>query len=168
MRTGTYFVTKKTCLRQGNNIKFTKCQIKLIHTFVYCCVYKTFHQTVKYGHQRNHILPYILTGLEIQISMKVSKTVPKNCLKLVFNNQKPVWKKPGINIPRINMYPSWHRAALRLVSWSCSEPRRIQNCRYTCKSRYHKKCFTDKKLATNGSRLRRYSASRSWIDRTIL
>jgi len=36
-------------------------------------VYKSFHQTVKYGHQRNHILQY-LTGLETLISMKGSKT----------------------------------------------------------------------------------------------
>ena len=35
-------------------------------------VYKRFHQTVKYGHQRNHMLQD-LTWLEIQISMKASK-----------------------------------------------------------------------------------------------
>ena len=44
--------------------------------------------------------PYILqdlTGLEIKISMKASKT--ENGLKLVFNKEKPVCEKTGVNIP---------------------------------------------------------------------
>jgi len=36
-------------------------------------VYKGFYQTVKYNWQRNHIFQD-LTGLEIEISMKASKT----------------------------------------------------------------------------------------------
>jgi len=32
---------------QRNYVKITKCQVKLI--------YKSFHQTVKYGRQRNHL-----------------------------------------------------------------------------------------------------------------
>jgi len=36
-------------------------------------VYKNYHQTFQYGRQRNNILQD-LTALEIQISMKVSKT----------------------------------------------------------------------------------------------
>jgi len=36
-------------------------------------IYKSFHQTVKYGRQRNHILQD-LTGLEPEISMKASQT----------------------------------------------------------------------------------------------
>jgi len=36
--------------------KITKCQVKLIHTFLMSSVYKSFHQTAKYGRQRNHIL----------------------------------------------------------------------------------------------------------------
>ena len=49
------------CFRHGNYIKITKCQIKLIHTV---SVWKSFHQTVKYGRQRNLLLQD-LTGLEI-------------------------------------------------------------------------------------------------------
>ena len=47
-------------------------------------VYKSFHQTVKYWKQRNDIL-HDLTGLEIQISMKTSKT--ENLLETGF--QRP-------------------------------------------------------------------------------
>jgi len=36
-------------------------------------VYESFHQTVKYGQQGDHILQD-LTGLEIKISMKASKS----------------------------------------------------------------------------------------------
>jgi len=36
-------------------------------------VYKSFHQLVKHGHQRNHILQDLI-GLEILISMKASIT----------------------------------------------------------------------------------------------
>ena len=36
-------------------------------------VYKSYHQMIKYGQQRNHILQD-LTGLEIQISVKASKS----------------------------------------------------------------------------------------------
>jgi len=42
----------------------TKCQIKVIHTYcLMLSVCKSVHQTVKYGHQSNHILQD-LTGLE--------------------------------------------------------------------------------------------------------
>ena len=43
------------------------------HICLMLSVYKSWHQTVKYGHQRNHILQD-LTGLEIKISMKARKT----------------------------------------------------------------------------------------------
>jgi len=43
------------------------------HISLMLSVYISFHQTVKYGHQTNHILQD-LTGLEIYISMKASKT----------------------------------------------------------------------------------------------
>jgi len=52
-------------------------------------VYKCFHQTIKYGCQRNHV-SQDLTGLEIKIFMKA--------LKPVFNNQKPVCLKTGSKI----------------------------------------------------------------------
>jgi len=48
-------------------------------------VYKSFHQTVKYGQQRNRILQD-LTGLEIKISMKASKT--KNWFDTGFQQPK--------------------------------------------------------------------------------
>src|SRR6218665_2262749 len=49
------------------------CQVKLIQTFcLMLSVYKSYHQTVKYGRQRNHILQD-LNGLEIQISTTASK-----------------------------------------------------------------------------------------------
>jgi len=48
-------------------------------------VYKSFHQTVKYGWQRNHILQDS-TGLEIKISMTVSKT--ENRVQTGFQQQK--------------------------------------------------------------------------------
>jgi len=51
-------------------------------------VYKSFHQTVKCGQQRNHILQD-LTG----------PVKPKTSFQLVFNNQNPVCKKTGISIP---------------------------------------------------------------------
>src|SRR6218665_2142303 len=44
-------------------------------------VYKSYHQLVKYGRQRYHILPD-LAGLKVQISMMTSKT--KIGLKMVF------------------------------------------------------------------------------------
>ena len=42
------------------------------HICLILSVCKYFHQTVKYGQQRNHILQD-LTGLETYISMKASK-----------------------------------------------------------------------------------------------
>jgi len=54
---------------------------------------------VKYGWQRNHILQD-LTGLEIQNSMKTSKT--KNRFEPVIKNRNPVSSKTGINIPTHN------------------------------------------------------------------
>src|SRR6218665_1049233 len=62
--------------------KFNKCQI---HTFLTLSVYKSFHQPVKYGRQRNHILQDS-TGLEISISMKASKT--KNRFRTGFQQPK--------------------------------------------------------------------------------
>jgi len=47
-------------------------QINLHICLMFECLQK-FHQIVKYGWQRNHILQD-LTGLEIKISMKASKT----------------------------------------------------------------------------------------------
>jgi len=47
--------------------------------------YKHFHQTVKYGCQRNHILQD-LTGLEIRISMKTSKTENRFAKKTVLTS----------------------------------------------------------------------------------
>ena len=44
-----------------------------------------FHQTVKYGQQRNHLLQD-LTGLEAYISMKASKT--KNWFETGFQQPK--------------------------------------------------------------------------------
>jgi len=43
------------------------------HICLMLSVYKSCHQPIKYGQQRNHILQD-LTGLEIKISMKASKT----------------------------------------------------------------------------------------------
>jgi len=43
-----------------------------MHICLMLSVYKSFHQTVKHGRQRSHILQD-LTGLEIKISMKASK-----------------------------------------------------------------------------------------------
>jgi len=43
------------------------------HICLMLSVYKSFHQTVTYRRQRNHILQD-LNGLEIKISMKASKT----------------------------------------------------------------------------------------------
>jgi len=54
-------------------------------------VYKSFHQTVKYGHQRNHILQ------DLTFLWRIVR--PKTGLKPVFNNQKPVCQKNCINIP---------------------------------------------------------------------
>jgi len=51
-------------------------------------VYNSFHQTVKYGLQRNHILQD-LTGLEIEISMNSSET------------ENRFAQKAGINIPSL-------------------------------------------------------------------
>src|SRR6218665_322247 len=56
-------------------------------------VYKSFHRTVKYGHQRNHILQD-LTRLEIYISMKDSKI--ENRFETTENSFAI---KTGINIP---------------------------------------------------------------------
>ena len=41
--------------------------------FTLLSAYKSFHQMIEYGHQRNHILQNF-TGLEIKISTKASKT----------------------------------------------------------------------------------------------
>ena len=54
------------------------------HICLLLCVYKSFHQTVKYCSQRNQILQD-LTGLETKISMKASKT--RTGFKPLFNNQ---------------------------------------------------------------------------------
>jgi len=54
---------------------------------------KTFHQTVKYGLQRYHILQDLI-GLESEISMMASKNQ-----KPVFSNRKLVHQKTAINIP---------------------------------------------------------------------
>ena len=48
-------------------------------------VYKSFHQSVKYGRQRNHILQ-VLTGLEVKISVKASKT--QNLFETSFQQPK--------------------------------------------------------------------------------
>ena|SRR6218665_2099808 len=53
-------------------------------------VYKRFHQTVKYGLQRDLILQG-LTGLEIKISMKASKTEKR--FKIGF-------QQPKISLPK--------------------------------------------------------------------
>jgi len=63
------------------------------------CVYKSFHQTAKYGHQRYHILQN-LTGLEIQISMKASKT--ENRFSTIENRFA---NKTGFNIPSLYDMP---------------------------------------------------------------
>jgi len=60
-------------------------------------VYESFHQTVKYGWQRNHILQD-LTGLEIKIFMKASKT--ENQFQTDFQQPKfGLRKKNIISIP---------------------------------------------------------------------
>src|SRR6218665_1105552 len=56
-------------------------------------VYKSYHQTVKYGKQRNCILQD-LTRLEIQISKKVSKT--ENLFETVFQQPKSGLQKEPI------------------------------------------------------------------------
>jgi|SRR6218665_2609909 len=48
-------------------------------------VYKSYHQTLKYGPPKNQIVQE-LTGLEIQISMKASKT--KNWFQTGFQQPK--------------------------------------------------------------------------------
>src|SRR6218665_1849282 len=80
--------------RQGNYMKITKCKLKLIQTFVCWVFTKVF---IKHGQQRNHILQD-LTGLEIQISMKASKTVNW------FETTKMRFAKTSINIPRVNEF----------------------------------------------------------------
>jgi len=54
---------------------------------------------VKYGHQRNYILQD-LTGFEIEISMKASKT--PNRFKTGFQQPKTVFQTHGNNIPCFN------------------------------------------------------------------
>jgi len=55
-----------------------------LHACLMSNVYKSCHQTVKYGWQRNHVLQD-LTGLEISIYMKASKT--KNWFKTGFETK---------------------------------------------------------------------------------
>src|SRR6218665_380500 len=60
-------------------------------------VYNSYHQTVNFARQRNHILQD--SGLEIQISMKVSKN--ENWFETGFQQPKSdLQKKPSINIPK--------------------------------------------------------------------
>jgi len=59
-------------------------------------VYKSFHQIVKYAHQRNQILQY-LTGLESYISMKASKI--KNQFDIGF-------QQPKIGLPKYMLLTS--------------------------------------------------------------
>src|SRR6218665_1908405 len=67
-------------------------------------VYNSFHQTIKYGHQRNHILQD-LTGYEIKIYMKAGKT--KTYFETGFRKPKTsLPKKTGINTPKLNKYYS--------------------------------------------------------------
>ena len=60
--------------RQGNYIKNSKRQVKLIPICLILRVYNVSHQTVKCGHQRKQILQE-LAGLETYISMKIVKPV---------------------------------------------------------------------------------------------
>jgi len=69
------------------------------HICIMLSVYKSFHQTVNYGRQRNHILQD-LTGLEIYMSVMASKL--ENRCETGF--QQP---KTGINIPN-SKYVSRH------------------------------------------------------------
>jgi len=66
------------------------------HIYLMLSVYESFHQTVKYGWQRNHILQD-LTGLEIKISMKASQT--EDWFQTSFQQPKSSLKKADINIP---------------------------------------------------------------------
>ena len=61
------------------------------HICLMLSVYKSFHQTVKYGRKRNLILQD-LTGLEIQIYE------PKTSLKPIFNNRKQVFQIPYFSV----------------------------------------------------------------------
>jgi len=58
-------------------------------------VYKSYHQTVKYGRQRNQILQD-LTLLEIQISVKASKTENRFETSFQQPNKKTVLKSLNI------------------------------------------------------------------------
>jgi len=71
------------------------------HICLMLSVYKSFHQTVKYGWQRNHILQD-LTGPEILIYMKASKTK---------NRCETGLQKSGINV---------HQLALAVADNNCS------------------------------------------------
>ena len=75
-----------------------------LHVCLMFSVYKGFHQTVKYGSLRNHILQD-LTWLEIKISIRPVK--PKTGLKPVVNSRKPVYQKSEINIPNHNVRASY-------------------------------------------------------------
>jgi len=66
-----------------------------LHICLMLIVYKSY-QTVKYGWHRNHILQD-LTGLEIWISMKASKT--KSWFETGFQQLKSGLQKKDINLP---------------------------------------------------------------------
>jgi len=59
-------------------------------------VYESFYQMVKYGQQRNHVLQD-LTGLEISISMKASKTE---------NQFETGFQQPKTGLPRKSVLKS--------------------------------------------------------------
>ena len=71
------------------------------HICLMLSVYKSFHQMVKYGRQRNHILQD-LTELEISISLKASKN--ENPFSTTKNRFA---KETGIDIPNINQSQSF-------------------------------------------------------------
>ena len=65
------------------------------HICLMLSVYKSFHEMVKYGCQRNQILQD-LTGLETEISMKAGKS--ENRFETSFQKPKTGVPKTGINI----------------------------------------------------------------------
>jgi len=65
MKSGSTSLENEIQIYLGNYINITKCEVKInAHICLMLTVYESFHQTVKYGQQRNHILQDLI-GLEI-------------------------------------------------------------------------------------------------------
>jgi len=101
------------------------------HSPLMLSVYKSFHETVKYGRQRNHILQD-WTGLETKISTKASKT--ENWLGTGFQQPKTSLSKNGINIPSL--------CALRVTDRAFLTNRQLYHTQYKIMYQVPGKDFT--------------------------